>query len=275
MNFQIMTKLKSASNRLLAYNPNLAQSWLLFGIFILCHLAEFTVRAIMQHVVALSPEWSSLSGDVAKYIALALFVIRLSKHGNDISVVPAKPSPLLWFLLVPFTLSISITVNPLTSWIPQPDFVKQMFADMHTINLPAFLSIVVVAAVCEEWLCRGIILKGMLKHYSPRKAILWSSVLFSIFHLNPWQGVTAFFLGLAIGWIYWRTRSLRYCVFMHMVNNATAFLILFLLRDTPEDTSLAVIAGGYYIYAVTFLLCVLCVLGIRKLLKTVSYSVQI
>ena len=267
MNFQIVPKIKNAKNLLLAYSPNLAQSWLLLGIFVLCHFTGFAVKAIMQYIPAVTLEWSQLLCDLSTYIILALIIVRFGKRGNDMPVIPARPSPLLWFLLVPLTLSISITAGTLTMWIPKPDFIKPLFEDLSKINLPAFLSIVVIAPVCEEWLCRGIVLKGLLKHYSPRKAIVWSSVMFSVLHFNPWQGALAFLLGLAFGWIYWRTGSLRYCVFMHAVNNGTAFLLSFLFRDIHDDRSLADIAGGYYIYAVIFFVCVLCVLGTRKLLR--------
>ena len=274
MNFQIVTKFKSITNRLLSYYPNLTQSWLLFGFFILCHFAEFAVKTIIQYAAAATQEWALLSGNVAKYIVLALFVVRLSKHSNDMPIIFTKPSHFIWFLLVPFTLAVNMTATSLTLWIPQPVFVKQLFENVFKINFPAFLYIVVVAAVCEEWLCRGIILKGLMKHYSPRKAIVWSSVIFSVLHFNPWQGVTAFFMGLAFGWIYWHTRSLRYCIFMHVVNNATAFLLLFLFQNSPDEYSLADIAGGYYIYVVTLFVCLLCVLGIKKLLNTRNFNVQ-
>ena len=268
MNFQLVPKIKNAKNLLLAYSPNLAQSWLLFVIVVLCHFAGFAVKAIVQYIPAVTPEWSQLLFDVSRYIVLALVIVRFGKRGNDMPVIPARQSPALWFLLVPLTLSVSITAVPLTMWIPRPDFFKQMFEDLSNINLPVFLSLVVIAPVCEEWLCRGIILKGLLKHYSPRKAIVWSSVIFGVVHFNPWQGVSAFFIGLAIGWIYWRTRSLRYCVFMHAVNNGTLFLLSFLFQDVHDDRSLADIAGGYYIYAVTFFVCVLCLLGTRKLFRS-------
>ena len=177
-------------------------------------------------------------------------------------------SPFLWFLLVPFIWSVSIATGPLTMWIPMPDTIKQMFMDMSQFSLPAVLLTVIIAPVFEEWFCRGIILKGLLKHYSPRKAIVWSAVIFSVLHLNPWQGISAFCGGLAIGWIYWRTRSLRYCIFMHAAKNTMGFIFVFIFPDVSIDTSLADFTAGYYIYAVALFACVFTTIGINKLISS-------
>ena len=255
-------------NSMLAYSPNLKQSWRLIIIFLLCQVVGSAANMIIKIAGVTTPEWETLSGNVLGYIVLALIIFRFGKGDNDASVRISGLSPLLWFLLVPFTWSFGLAAESLTMWIPTPDIIKQMFADMIKNNLPSFLLLVVMAPVCEEWLCRGIILKGLLARYSPLKAIVWSAVMFGVVHMNPRQGVFAFFLGLALGWIYWRTRSLRYCIFMHAVNNAAAFLSALFFSDTQADITIADIAGGYYIYAVVLVVCALSWIAINKIISS-------
>ena len=167
-----------------------------------------------------------------------------------------------------FVLTLAIAIEPLSMWIPMPELVKQLFEAAFKNDAPTFLSAVVAAPLAEEWLCRGVILKGLLTHYSPRKAIIWSAVLFGVLHMNPWQAIPAFCIALAIGWVYWRTRSLWPCIFMHAVNNGMAFLMLLLFPDVAADATIIDVAGAYYglVYAAALLCCALTGYGLWRVL---------
>ena len=164
---QIMIK------RLLTYSPNLKQSWMLTITLLLCQLIVGGVAIVIMERI--TPEWAELIGSVLAYIILALIVVHLGRRSDYEPAAPPRQSPLLWLLLVPFALSFGVAIEPLGMWIPMPDWMQQIFADLMQKSLPAFLSVAVLAPVCEEWLLRGIILKGLLKRYSPLKAITWSA----------------------------------------------------------------------------------------------------
>jgi membrane protease YdiL (CAAX protease family) len=172
-------------------------------------------------------------------------------------------------VLLLFMPALAVVIEPLSMWIPMPESIKQVFEAAFKDDVPTFLSAVVAAPVAEEWLCRGVILKGLLTHYAPRKAIIWSAVLFGVLHMNPWQAIPAFCIALAIGWVYWRTRSLWPCIFMHAVNNSIAFLLLLLFPDVASDASTKDIAGAAYgfVYAGALLCCALTGYGIWRMLR--------
>lgn len=261
-------------NRLFAYNPNLKQSWILLGVLCCLQLLAGVIVGIVVIIGGntLRP-WAELAGSVLSYIIMAFIVVRLGKGNNYEPIASPRQSPLLWLLLVPFTLSLGPAMEPLTAWIPMPDAIQQLFAELMTKNMPMFLLIAVVAPVCEEWLFRGIILKGLLTRYSPLKAIVWSAVIFAVIHLNPWQGIPAFIIGLILGWLYWHTRSLRYCIFVHAVNNAASFVFsVFLFPDASADATIADIAGGYYIYAVALLVCVFTGIWVKNIISSGTLS---
>ena len=89
-----------------------------------------------------------------------------------------------------------------------------------------FVLAVVVAPLTEEVLFRGLILRGLLGRWAPWAAILASAMLFALMHFNPAQAPVALALGIALGWVYVRTRSLGLCIIGHALNNASVYVPL-------------------------------------------------
>jgi glutamate-5-semialdehyde dehydrogenase len=83
---------------------------------------------------------------------------------------------------------------------------------------------VIVAPLVEEFVFRGLILRGLLARWTPWPAILVSAALFGLIHLNPAQLPVTLTLGVILGWVYVRTRSLGLCVIGHAINNATTYI---------------------------------------------------
>lgn len=125
---------------------------------------------------------------------------------------------LLSLLLIPARL-------PLMSIVPVDEEFLQQFAEMIHFDVLGFLTICVGAALLEELIFRGIILEQLLKRYSFWTSIIVSSVLFGAVHLNPIQFVSATTLGIVIGWIYARSRSVWPGILIHFVNNSIPFII--------------------------------------------------
>lgn len=114
-------------------------------------------------------------------------------------------------------------ISPITDLIPMPESIKKMFIEMHGSNsLFNTITLVIFAPIFEELIFRGIILDGFLKRYSPLKAILISSILFGLIHLNPWQFVGAMICGILLGWLYYETKSLVPTILIHFINNVAA-----------------------------------------------------
>ncbi len=89
-----------------------------------------------------------------------------------------------------------------------------------------FTYLVIAAPILEEILFRGIILKEFLKKQSTWKAIIFSSILFGLFHLNPVQVISSFIGGLFIGWILVKMKSLIYPIFLHLIVNLVFYLAI-------------------------------------------------
>ena len=83
-------------------------------------------------------------------------------------------------------------------------------------------ALVLVPALCEELFFRGFVLTGLYAHYGPRWALLGSSVLFAVSHLNPWQFLPLLVFGLFLGTLVHWTHSIYPAIVAHGINNLTA-----------------------------------------------------
>lgn len=92
--------------------------------------------------------------------------------------------------------------------------------------------ICVLGPVCEEILFRGIILKS-LKRFGKMTAIIASSVLFAMFHMNPVQFFVPILVGLVLGFMTVQSKSIFPAIVAHIANNT--------LRTLPT------MVGGNYL----------------------------
>lgn len=135
------------------------------------------------------------------------------------------------------TFSLGIVLEPLATCIPMPDSFKKLFEDLVSNGATSFITAAILAPILEEFFLRGIITRGLFYNEKPLRAILWGAVIFAIIHMNPWQAIGAFIIGIFLGWVYWRTHSLLAVIFIHFVNNGTAVALSNILPDIEGDTT--------------------------------------
>ena len=86
------------------------------------------------------------------------------------------------------------------------------------------LYICVLAPILEEILFRGLILRALRPHGYPF-AVIFSCLLFSLFHMNLVQLVPPFFIGLVLCMVTLLSESLWPAICCHMANNFIALLL--------------------------------------------------
>lgn len=150
-----------------------------------------------------------------------------------------KFNPILFFILIAITMvALNFAIEPIMSLMPVPEWFERIMKIMVGGNIyVSVLTVGICAALFEELICRGIIMRGLLNHISPSKAIIWSALIFAVMHLNPWQAIPAFVFGIFFGWIYYRTHCLWATIFLHFVNNTTATLISYYYPEIDTATS--------------------------------------
>lgn len=117
-----------------------------------------------------------------------------------------------------------------------------------------FFPIVVFAPVMEEIIFRGYFLNGLLKKVQEKSAILYSSILFAICHLHPSAIIVSLFMGVALGYIYSKTRSLVLVIWIHMMNNFFAWRAYDPgVENIYSDGSIKILAAGaLFLFPVLF-----------------------
>jgi membrane protease YdiL (CAAX protease family) len=131
--------------------------------------------------------------------------------------------------------------NVLRVMLPPPQWLQEVFEDLFVSKdrlLSRVFLLVIVAPVTEELLFRGIILRGLLSRYRPAAAVTLTALLFAVLHMNPWQSLSALFLGILFGWFYWRTGSVALCVLAHAIANGLSILFTLLPLDIPGMTGI-------------------------------------
>lgn len=85
--------------------------------------------------------------------------------------------------------------------------------------LVEIVTVAILPAICEEFVHRGMLLKGVANTVGYKKAIIISSVLFGLMHLNIQQFFYATILGIFMGFLVTITRSIVPAIIVHFCNN--------------------------------------------------------
>lgn len=194
--------------------------------------------------------------------------------GNSVSLDSShfKPNSALTCALAASAgvLALSFCSDALNSLLPpMPEFLEETLKGMTQgklwINI---LCVSIFAPFCEEWLCRGMVLRGLINHnWKPLWAILFSAFFFALIHANPWQALPAFLFGCLFGWVYYKTGSLKLTMLMHCVNNSFALIIGHTERFKDVTNWMDVMEPGQYwlIFAACAILLVLTLMTFRKI----------
>lgn len=228
--------------------PSIRQAiWLLVLVVLLTIMLSISI-VILEENMGFYITDHPITFGVVNLIAIGLILmwgLKKAKASFD-EVFPLVSIQMSLFLPISLTtigagILISELDNLFRTVFPMPaemaEFFTKVFLDQTSL-WGSFFVLVVVAPLTEELLFRGIILRGFLNHYSKRKAVLASALLFGIFHLNPWQFFGATIMGVLFAWLFVRTRSLIPCIFGHALINAVPIILFgFLDFELPDVTS--------------------------------------
>ena len=92
-------------------------------------------------------------------------------------------------------------------------------------GLSILVALVLVAPVTEELLFRGWLLKELQRQYGKAPALVWSSLLFGLVHIEPSAVIYATLAGFVLGAVALRTRSTLASIAMHAGVNAMPLLL--------------------------------------------------
>jgi len=114
----------------------------------------------------------------------------------------------------------------------------------------AFLALVVLAPLGEEYICRGVLFGSLRQRYGTTVAVVLSALFFGILHVHPVAVINATMMGLVLAFVYAISRTLWAPILLHAANNLTAYLFLLYGYDQVGFSDL--LAGHPWLYAAAY-----------------------
>ena len=124
-------------------------------------------------------------------------------------------------LLPPLTLLARVVYAWFPHGMDDPQALVQILRAAHDSPLGVrLLAFALVPACCEELAFRGFLLGGLQRHFRPRNAVLLGAFLYALLHLNVFLLLPTFVLGVVLGLLTVRSRSVVPAVLFHFLYNA-------------------------------------------------------
>lgn len=199
---------------------------------------------------------AQLSTGVASVLAFAIgaavlfILLRKGKRKNYQRIHKRVKLPWTAPFMIIAVVAINFVMAELNAYI-----ISYISSDTLTnLSMPAFGSGVtfveiiammfataVVPAICEEIAFRGLILTN-LEPYGKGTAILGSALLFGLMHMNPAQFFYTTVMGMMLGLVYVKTKSIWLCMVIHFVNNTLGVLQEILFYAFEMDIAIRIIS---------------------------------
>lgn len=261
------------------YLPGIGGMFMLLAMFILGSLLGNLVTMGLQ--ATLGADFAKQFGTVISYPVMFIPPMlyssvksRLNSYDTEEVLLDNKVSggTRLAIIVTVATMAAAFITEPVTALLPpMPEWLEKVMDQMLEGSplWATLLSVSVFAPLFEEWLCRGMILRGLLTKMKPATAIVISAAFFAILHMNPWQAIPAFCLGLLFGFVYYKTGSLKLTILMHCVNNTMAVVLSKITVLKEAETFMDVMnpwayAGAYICLAVALASAIVILSSYRK-----------
>ena len=149
-----------------------------------------------------------------------------AEAGEQKNTVPMENKDYLLVILSGAALAMAfnniIALTPLPIWFTAYEETNEVIYGGGIIL--QLLSAGIFACIVEEVSMRGIVYGRMKRYWGKKRAMIFSALVFGIYHLNVVQAVYAFVLGLYFVWLKERYQNLWAPCIAHM--SANMFIIL-------------------------------------------------
>lgn len=258
--------------------PSVADMFILLGMLILGVVLGNLVSLAALLIPGAGTSVSMLLAYPVMFIPAMIYASiqsrRKSYNSNGILLDNGNFAPVGGFgcavMAVLATICVSFCTDIFSTLLPEPsETFKQLMKSVTEGNiLLNFISVGIFAPIFEEWLCRGMILRGLLGHnVRPVWAIVISAAFFALIHMNPWQALPAFLIGSIMGYVYFKTGSLKLTMLMHFSNNTLALVLANLdsFKDMESWTEVMPVETYWLLFACGILLLALCVMRFNRI----------
>jgi membrane protease YdiL (CAAX protease family) len=154
---------------------------------------------------------------------------------NGISLSTLWKCALITLCVYPVGLFLNLLGNLILDMMGEPLPLPVPVAESGREYIKNILVIALAAGVGEELFFRGFLLKGY-EWLGARKAVIYSAILFGIFHFNIQNFIGPAFLGIVFAVMSIKTGSVAAPVVGHFINNAVSVTFMF-IASMMTDTA--------------------------------------
>ncbi len=201
-------------------------------------------------------------------VAIGLYIGFYRKEENGFSR-SIKGNTVIFTIVagVSIQLVISILLGFIIPLLPvsTADDYNEVMNSLSAIDVCSVLSVVVLAPLSEEFLCRGVIQRCAEEAYSKTGAVFVQAVVFGLIHMQLIQSTYAFIIGIVLGYFSMKYRTIWISFFIHMALNAASYFLPY-IPDTVGISGIN-INMVFVIYGFTILISVVTVILFKKLPK--------
>jgi membrane protease YdiL (CAAX protease family) len=201
------------------------------------------------------------------FLIVPIFYVKLREYNAlELFRLNIPPGEVL-LLSVPLGLSIGVLTDEIDRiiqiFLPTPEiflkYLDSLKADTPLDWILLIMGVVIIASISEEILFRGFLQVSLERKGDITRAVILSSVTWTIIHVNPYWAIQIFITGVIIGFLAWRTNSVYPTMIVHATNNFISLLVInynleasmdwYFLGDHVSPVVI-VIAGGVLIICI-------------------------
>lgn len=236
------------------------------GLYLLCLLLMVSGGVLLQTV---DLRIGLIVTEVALILApTLLFVQRSQRPFRQVLHLRRVGVPVLLMALlitIPLRVSSFLVSAIVQTVLPMPDFIldslRSMYAELmfpsSTVEMVlSFLAVVVLAGVCEEIMFRGFILHVFLNRKGRWFSIVCTGLGFALFHLDPWAFPEIVVIGIFLGWLVVRTRSIFPAMMAHAGFNFLGIFALPRVFGVETIDDFLAISFPAHVYPLAFIVTI-------------------
>lgn len=198
--------------------------------------------------IPLSADFNMVLTGIANVLVntlLAIFVLKITKTGK-LSDSFKKPGfsvteiVMVVFMCLGLTNinelivnSLSVVFDSSTKYIAS-QLGSGISSNSIILSVSTYLYISILGPIAEELLLRGCVLR-LGSHVSPKVGVFASALLFGILHGNITQFYNTFLMGLLLGYMTVKCRSIIPAIIAHICNNSLATVMTFIKPALGPD----------------------------------------
>ena len=238
----------------------------------------FGVTVIISLVAILFKTNSILEGNASilfiiggiVFIIVPIFYVKLRNYNAATLFRLNIPPGEVLLLCIPLGLSLGILTDEVDRivqiFLPTPEiflkYLDSLKAQTSFDWILLLLGVVILASISEELLFRGFLQVSLEKKGDITRAVILSSVTWTIIHINPYWAIQIFITGVIIGFLAWRTNSVFPSMTVHATNN---FVSLLAINLNLEDSLDWYLLGSHVSPVVLVIAAAVLILSIRRI----------